>query len=388
MYNTADIMNANEQIIKILKKIDKTKVIDLIDLKSLSLEEQELIKNLYKDGLIKDALSFIDTINTENSWEAFKKKLYSKNRSTKPLWRKVYKYAAIFVLLLTCGFLLKNKFKTEDNEVKIASGSIELILENGEKKILNLGGTTEIVKESGNVIGQHKGDAINYESNSAVKKIVYNQLRIPYGKTFNLFLSDGTKVYLNSGTSLKYPINFIKGKKREVFLEGEAFFEVAKDASHPFIVNTNNMNIEVLGTKFNVSSYSDDTETNTVLIEGSVSLSLDKTPEETLLLKPGYKGTLNNSESQIALEKVDTQMYTEWIHGDVIFRNSTFDDMIKKLERNYNVIIENNYSELSLKKFNASFNKNIETIDDIMISIGEIHPFTYKKIDNKIIINK
>lgn len=381
-------MNKSKTILEILQDIVKTGIINPDKIKDLSIEEQELINNLHQDGLINDALEFLNSLKVDNSWELLKKKLSIKEKHSIPLWKKAFKYAATIIVVIGCSFFLINKFKVNNNDLKISSDAIELILESGDKKILYTNGESKIVENNGEVIGSQKGNIINYDSKTTSKKLVYNELRVPYGKTFNIFLSDGTKVFLNAGTTLKYPVNFIKGKNREVFLEGEAYFEVSKDEMHPFIVNANEMNIKVLGTKFNVSSYNDDSEINTVLVEGSVSLSSDSKPNDASLLKPGYKGSLDKSQSKISFKKVDTRIYTEWMHGDVIFRNSTFKEITKKLERNYNVIIENKYNELSLKRFNASFNKNIETIDDIMTSIGEIHPFTYTHMDNKIIINQ
>src|SRR5690606_36367432 len=103
-------------------------------------------------------------------------------------------------------------------------------------------------------------------------KLAYNTLKIPFGKKFRLQLSDGTMVHINSGSTLKYPIKFIAGENRQVYLDGEAFFDVAKDKKHPFIVNADNLNVRVLGTHFNVSNYPEDAVTDVVLVEGSVGM--------------------------------------------------------------------------------------------------------------------
>lgn len=381
-------MDTSKKIIKILKEIANTGYVDSNIIKNLTIEEQELINGLHENGLINGALDFLSSVNVENNWDLFKKKISVKEERRISLWKKIYKYAAVFIFLLSCTYFLHNRYKGIDNtKTKVAfDNSIELVQDNGDVKILNANGKSKIVKKNGEVICKQKGNTINYKSNKPSEKLAYNELRVPYGKTFNISLSDGTKVYLNSGTTLKYFVNFIKGKNREVFLEGEAYFEVSKDSLHPFIVNANDMNVKVLGTKFNVSSYNDDNEINTILIEGSVSLTNDNITNKEYLLKPGYKGSWNKSQSEISFEKVDTRKYPEWMKGDIIFRNSTFEEMTKKLERNYNVTIENYNKELSLKRFNASFNKNVEDIDDIMVSISKTYPFTYEKTDNKIII--
>lgn len=380
-------MNSSKKIIEVLREVSQTHVLNPKSLKHLTAEEQELIQNLYKDNLIDEALSFSEAIDVNQNWQELKTALVAKETPVVPLWRRAMKYAAILVVALGCLYLLKNQFSTEQ-QPNVSSDAIELVLENGDIKIINVAETAEIANEKGELIGSQEGDILNYNASASSEKLVYNQLKVPYGKTFNIVLSDGTKVYLNSGTSLKYPINFITGNNREVFLEGEAYFEVAKDKAHPFIVNANNMNIEVLGTQFNVSSYPDDSEIHTVLVEGSVSLSSDIAPNNTSLLIPGFKGSISRtSPKTIVLEEVDTKIYTEWMNGDVIFRNSTFKDMVKKLARNYNVTIENNYEALNQKRFNASFNRKIESIDDIMTAISEIYPFTYSKTGNQIIIN-
>ncbi|MFV0565955.1 MAG: FecR family protein [Flavobacteriaceae bacterium] len=381
-------METSKKIIEILEKIAKTNSIPLDLAKNLTEEETALINSLYKNNLIKDALDFAKTLNPNNNWEAFKTKHSPKKKPTIPLWKSLAKYAAVLAVALGCLVFIKRQIGKANLPQNYPANEIELVLDNGEVQILNTNSSKQIVKQNGKIIGSQSGNSINYNPKDLAKELVYNQLRVPYGRTFNLTLSDGTKVFLNAGTNIKYPTTFVKGKIREIFLEGEAYFEVAEDKVHPFIVNTNQVSITVLGTKFNVSSYKEDTEINTVLVEGSVSLSNDQNPDSASLLQPGHKGSWDKSNNKMSFKKVDVKMYTEWMQGDIVFRNTAFNEMIKKLERNYNVIIENNNQTLNLKKFNANFNKNIENIDDILTVISQIYPFTYKKTDNKIIINQ
>ena len=115
------------------------------------------------------------------------------------------------------------------------------------------------------MVGNQNGNKIVYDTETTLEKLVYNTIKIPYGKRFELQLSDGTIVHLNSGTTLKYPVKFIASGNRQVFLDGEAFFDVAKDKTHPFVVNADNLNVRVLGTHFNVSNYPEDKLTDIVL---------------------------------------------------------------------------------------------------------------------------
>lgn len=194
--------------------------------------------------------------------------------------------------------------------------------------------------------------------------LVYNTIKIPYGKKFEVQLSDGTLVHLNAGTSLRYPVQFVKNQNRQVYLLGEAFFEVEKDKEHPFDVNTQNVNVEVLGTKFNVDTYSENPRTDVVLVEGKVSLYKDqKTKENQVYLKPGEKGSNERGQSEITTEQVNTEYYTAWIKGSLVFKNASFDDIIKKLERRYNVTFINKNKVLGKEIFNARFdNEPIEVV--------------------------
>jgi ferric-dicitrate binding protein FerR (iron transport regulator) len=176
----------------------------------------------------------------------------SKNKKRRK-WDITLKYAAMIVLLFGLAYLAdKGAFSTTPTLV-IPEDAITLQLENGNIQVIKEDGATQVTDPKGTVLGTQQGNRLIYNNRTTTKKLTYNTLTVPYGKRFDLVLSDSTRILLNAGTSIKYPVKFIKGKDREIHLTGEAFFEVAKDAGHPFIVNANGLNIRVLGTKFNVS---------------------------------------------------------------------------------------------------------------------------------------
>src|SRR5690606_37791808 len=140
-----------------------------------------------------------------------------------------------------------------------------IIQENGNTQVIKEDGSVEIVDRNGRTIGKQNGTQLDYKNVVSGNRdqlpdevLTYNELVVPYGKRMKLILSDSSIVHINSGTRLKYPVKFLKNKDRMVFLEGEAFFEVSKSKTASFIVNTDNIDIRVLGTKFNVSSYAND----------------------------------------------------------------------------------------------------------------------------------
>lgn len=379
-------MIQNSKLINVLRKIKSEGKIDDTKIASLSAEEQELIKKLQSNGLLEEALSYAESIDIDENWEELKEKLNVDKKTFAINWRNIFQYAAVLFCLLGLVYLFQYK-NGKQNKIEVPSDAIQLVLENGDIQVLSPNGEQQIIKKDGEVVASQKNNEINYHSDKSEHKLVYNEIKIPYGKTFKVTLSDGTMVNLNAGSSLKYPVQFIKGNKREVVLDGEAFFDVAKDKAHPFIVKTRGVDVKVLGTKFNVSSYKEDVDINTVLIEGSVRLCDANDANKKTMLVPGEKGTWNSNNKDIAVNQVDTRFYTEWINGEIVFRKTAFRDIIIKLERTYNVTIENNREDILDKKFNASFNKNIESIEKVLETMGKIQGFTFKKEGKLIKIN-
>ncbi len=269
------------------------------------------------------------------------------------------------------------------------SNSIVLIQEDGNVDVISENDEKKITDSKGNVIGFQKGGTIAYEQNpTQSKELVYNELTVPLGKKFDLVLSDGTQVKVNAGSTIKYPIQFIEGLSREVEVWGEAYFDVTRDENHPFLVNANNIQVKVLGTKFNVSSYPEDDDINTVLVEGSVQLFDSKngnTQESSYIITPNQKASWNKELGRMTIEEVDTNIYTSWINGRIVFKNTPFKNIRKKLERRYNVTIVNNNASLDERFYNASF--DIETIEQVMEAFKENYSIDYTITNSQIIIN-
>lgn len=306
-------------------------------------------------------------------------------------YKRYIAVAASMVILLSIGISYRHLFSVDQPEPVMDSHSeeITLQLENGEIQVISENDHLNVKDSKGNVVGNQDGNKIIYDTEMPIEKLAYNTIRIPNGKRFALQLSDGTVVHLNAGTSLKYPIKFIAGESRSVFLDGEAFFDVAKDKQHPFVVNADQLNIRVLGTHFNVSNYPEDDATDVVLVEGSVGLYTQNEnfdAAKNVILKPGYKGSLDKTGNQISAQPVITDMYTSWINGGQNFRNMAFKNIIKKLERRYNVSIINLNNKLAEEKFNASFKD--EPLEKVLGYFNEIHGFNYSIKNNKVLINK
>lgn len=162
-----------------------------------------------------------------------------------------------------------------------------------------------------------------------------NQVIIPYGKRSEITLSDGTHIWLNSGSQISYPDHFT-GNAREVFLSGEAFFDVVTDNDRPFHVITKDIRIRVLGTRFNVTAYSDERTTATVLESGKVSIGRNARIARTFDVAPGQKLIYDRETEVFAKEEADLQYINSWVHGYLVFRNEPTPDVFRRLERYYN----------------------------------------------------
>lgn len=299
----------------------------------------------------------------------------------KHAWVPLLKYAAIFIGIIGLGFYF---FSPASSNLKDANPSfVTLELENGNiQKIDSLDQKT-IVNQNGQFIGTQKEQLLSYEKGAPTKKLVYNTLRIPSGKIFELILSDGTAIVLNSGTTIKYPIYFLPNQKREVFLTGEAYFEVSKDSLRQFVVSTENQEVVVYGTKFNVSAYENEAFTKTVLVEGSVGVSSGNTKVKII---PGEMAISEKANGHIKIKEVNPLEYIAWTQNKMVFANKKFSEIIKTLERKFDVTIINKYKTLDNQIFNAAFED--ESLVEILSLFEKSRPFEFTINGNIITITK
>lgn len=338
-----------------------------------TVEEIKLLMNDIPemDNATADKL-FSNVVNNAKEIEA------TKVKSKKKKYFKYIGIAASIVILFSVGLIYQNIFFNTDKPIVIDENQITLQLDNGDIQIISEGKVVHVTDSKGNIIGNQNGNSIVYNSDISEDKLEYNTLKIPNGKRFELKLSDGTSVHLNSGTTLKYPVKFIKGLKRSVYLDGEAFFDVTKDKKHPFIVTADKLNVQVLGTHFNVSNYEEEDKTDVVLVEGSVGMyssNVKFDANSSTILKPGFKGSFNKFNQDIETKVVDPDLYTSWMKGNLTFKNMMFKNIIKKLERHYDVTIINKNIKLSTTKFSASFDN--QSIVKVLSYFSEIQGFNY-----------
>jgi transmembrane sensor len=204
-----------------------------------------------------------------------------------------------------------------------------------------------------------------------------NELKVeaPAGSRMHIELGDGTKVWLNHGSILKYPYRF-EGKSRKVFLTGEAFFEVAHNAKVPFIVGTNRLAVKATGTAFNVSAYPDDDVVETTLVEGKVILYERKRNSEIKVLTPGECLKFDVQKNCYNLETKNTEKYTAWKDGLLVFKNDHVEDIAKKLTRWFNIDVVITNQKIKEYPFTATF--TVETLPQVLELLSLATPVSYQ----------
>ncbi len=273
-------------------------------------------------------------VDSEGAWAEFV--TYTDKSSRKFLWKKVIGYAAAVLILFGVGFT----YWMSDSRVKqpeavavnqpLKPGTMKafLVFNSGEQIALTDSSVLERVVE------EYKQKMVTSRDMQQEKE-EYNTLVIPRGGEYNLVLADGTSVKLNSDSKLSFPERFI-GKERRVRLEGEALFQVVKDTGHPFIVETENGEVEVLGTVFNVNAYPDEEFVQTTLVEGKVAFQGTGMPD-ALVITPGEQVTYDKETREADVVKVDTEIYTAWAEGKWIIEGERLENIMKQLARWYDV---------------------------------------------------
>ncbi len=330
-----------------------------------SAKNQELFKRLQNRELLIKTYHKYKEIDTQKARRDMERRIRGnrvKRRAyTLSGWSVGIASAIVIILYLFNGVISSNKpdikLIADFSNIKPVEKKALLILDGGKE--INLGGLNlkeGILKEGGKIISI-ESNRVEYEKDTQKelsKKILINTLLVPRGGEYSLILSDGTKIWLNADSKLKYPISFTE-KKRVVWLEGEAYFEVAKDESKPFIVNTNSGDITVLGTQFNVKDYAEDDYRYTTLVKGAVSFKVAQ-GEETILL-PGQQLIYHFSSGTQKVSNVSVKNYVSWKDKLFQFESLPFEEIMKILARWYDLTVMYESDDIKSILFSGSLDK-------------------------------
>lgn len=304
---------------------------------------------------------------------------------------KNYAVAAVCILLLSIGGILLWKENPSQNTIQITTTNHEqpkvmLVLSDGSSVALDkpkeiLVAAQDSLTAIVDSCGQIHYNNIPQTHNS--NELSYNTLIIPRGGEYFIKLSDGTKVWLGADSRFEYPIAFGK-EQRIVKLKGEAYFEVAKDSLHPFIVHSDKFKMQVYGTEFNLNTYNE-TQIQLALVSGSVGFKANASVEETFLL-PGQLGEANALTGQSSVKNINIKKYTSWKDGYVIFENECLESIMEKLSRWYNVEVFFENEDLKKTSFYGNL-KRYENIEEFLSCLQKVSN-AYIHIKDGIVIVK
>ena len=325
-------------------------------------EHQDFYKKISNREYVRCKMAGLELSDKEKARERLKMNIA--RRIERYRRRKWLGRVAGIVLLLCMGegvwFYWRNEVKQTDQDLaeRLTDSSLPVIrLASGKEIALNRDSAYNL---DGGFLLAEDGYA-RYEPTANVKRAdssQYNEIRTPRGTDYKMILPDGTKVWMNADSKLKYPVAFGQSQ-REVFLEGEAYFDVKKDPEYPFTVHTSRGDVQVLGTGFNIRDYRGEARVVTTLVEGKVVYKASERHEAVIIL-PGYQ-LIDNGYEELAPQEVDVEMYVGWKDGRYIFEDATLEEIMQVLSKWYNVTVF--YKNEKMK--NLHFTGDIERYENI-----------------------
>ena len=315
------------------------------------------------------------------------KSLKSKMRVTL-MWRIGSVAAVLLMILYSVFWLRKDVSEVSSGEKYVVSSGREVILKLADNKEIILGDSLNLSGVAGEWVSinkvDHRGIVYRLKDSMGIEEeeLSYNQIIVPAGERFLVQLSDGTKVWINSESALRYPAYFGKNI-REVEARGNVYFEVAKDSTRPFVVASRELTTEVLGTRFEVNTYGDRDEVSATLVEGSVRVGVGS---RFVVIKPNQQFTFNTKSGTIEVNEVDAAREVMWKDGILVIDNEAFRDVVWKLERWYGVSIVNETGLVFTQSFSGEFDR-----EDIHMAIESLCTnlnITYTMDKDRIILKR
>ena len=375
-----------------MSKKDATDLLNRYRNGQASEEEKALVESWYAEYTKNTAIPEIDDRELENNHDELLQRIMAELTAVRKInYRRLISIAAFAILILCAGVLFIKQHKPHQDQLHLTAqkkpidnlppggNRAVLILSNGSKIDLGSKKNGTLTNEKGMIIHKNAAGRISYDQtkhHTASQADVFNTILTPKGGQYQLVLSDGTKVWLNSASTLKYPVAFA-ATKREIELSGEAYFEVAHDRHKPFRVISNGQVVEVLGTHFNVNAYQDERVIKTTLLEGSVKVLTNGTSSK---IKPGQQVQVKNGHA--AVSTADMEEAIAWKNGFFYFKDDDIQTVMRQLSRWYNVTVKYE-GQIPTREFSGQMNKNIDASH--LLHILSIEQINYR-IENKTIV--
>lgn len=322
---------------------------------------RKLLDELRDKEVLQQEIGAYASFDTFRRWIQLKEEMDKTSRKRRLLLRVWKSVAAVFVVAVAGGLLywqITDSARPVEEQVLVAQirpGETQAVLITGKGQQLLLQGLKDTCLDiTGNeTLKISKDGSLEYSLSALSRMPEWHTLQVPRGGEYKIVLDDGTEIWLNSASELKYPAHFV-GNERRVCLVGEAYFQVARNEAAPFIVETRDMDVKVLGTSFNVSAYEDEENSHATLVEGRVEVD-DKVNGEKVTLTPGEQALLQGKE--MVVREVNTKLYSMWRLDRFTFASEDMEGVIRKLSRWYNVNFFFSNSSMKQKRFTGSLPK-------------------------------
>ena len=320
-------------------KLSESEERQLSGWRKVSDENERAFQRMISEDFYTIGMEKLEMYDSRVAYGRFLQKKYQQRRKRRFLinMARVAAVALPFVIALVL-YVGLNREEEQMVRPSLASNILPgtskavLTLANGQMIPLGKEATDSTIITDGTQISA-SGSGVTYASGVESESVVYNKLEIPRGGEFCLTLSDGTRVWLNSETSIQYPVAF-GAKERRVFVQGEAYFEVAKDAKKPFTVQFMSSSVTVLGTSFNIRAYPEEKRSQTTLAEGSGRIY---SSGSSMLLKPGEQAEVSALSGEMVKQEVEVKNFTSWKDGRFVFEQQPLEDIMRTLERWYDI---------------------------------------------------
>lgn len=353
-------------------------------------EAMRLFREIRETEKVLKSVQAQEKIDLQKSWQRLDSYLVGRHRKGRWLfWTVGSVVAASVALLLMFVFPFTRQVEQPEtlvSQVGITPGGVKAVLQSEDGKIIDLTSSTSsrIVTSDGLVLVNDSLKGLRFDqSKSENQPMKYHTLAVPVGGEYHFTLADGTRVWVNSASEVRFP-NCFSGGKREIYVKGEVYLEVARDEKHPFVVHAGENEVRVLGTSFNLTAYPDEQEVITTLVEGSVEFWND---QSSIRLKPGEQSVLDLVTNKLEKQKVDVSIYTSWVSGTYEYERMPLSDITRQLSRWYDVQFVYESTEFSNHPFTGVVKRD-QSLEEVLSIIEKTTNIKFKISGRTIIIKR
>ena len=353
-------------------------------------EAMRLFREIRETEKILKSVQAQEKIDLQKSWQRLDSSLAGRPRKG---WRLFWTVGLVVAASVALLLMFVSPFTrqveqpgTLVSQVGITPGGVKAILQSEDGKMIDLTSSTSsrIVTSDGLVLVNDSLKGLRFDQSKLENQpMKYHTLAVPVGGEYHFTLADGTRVWVNSASEVRFP-NCFSGGKREIYVKGEVYLEVARDEKHPFVVHAGENEVRVLGTRFNLTAYPDEQKVITTLVEGSVEF---RNNQSSIRLKPGEQSVLDQETNNLEKQKVEVSIYTSWVSGTYEYERMPLSDITRQLSRWYDVQFVYETTEFSNHPFTGVVKRD-QSLEEVLSIIEKTTNIKFKISGRTIIIKR